>query len=155
MMAQRRLPFRRTSFLARQKGGQERPGGKPLDPGERPKDSGLGLVPQPAALFVLGRAVHGRLCLTVSGPSPRDGFRRRWWRWHLGFLLPPSSARAFPASAQLAVFGVPACGRERALRAMACGPGRDRNEGTPPSPAAGRRPRRRSRRGYSPAGNYE
>ncbi len=61
-MAQRRLPFRRTSFLPRQKGGKERPGGKPLDPGERPKDSGLWFTIQPAALFVLGCMVHFRLC---------------------------------------------------------------------------------------------
>jgi len=72
---------------------------------------------QPAALFVSGCAVPVRLCLTVSGPSPTDRLRRRWWRWHLGLLLPPTSDRAFPADPQLAVFGVPACGRERALRA--------------------------------------
>ena len=62
MMAQRRLPFRRTSFLARWKGGKERPGALPLDPRERPKDSGLGLMFQPAALFALGCEVHYRLC---------------------------------------------------------------------------------------------
>ena len=41
---------------------QRAPRGKPLDPGERPKDSGLWLMIQPAALFGLGSAVHHRLC---------------------------------------------------------------------------------------------
>ena len=57
---------------------QRAPRGRPLDPGERPKDSGLWLMIQPAALFVSGCAVHHRFCLTVSGPSPTDRLRRRW-----------------------------------------------------------------------------
>ena len=57
---------------------QRAPRGEPLDPGERPKDSGLWRMIQPAALFVSSCAVPARLCLTVSGPSPTDGFRRRW-----------------------------------------------------------------------------
>ena len=62
LMAQRRLPFRRTSFLPRQKGGKERPGASPWTPKNGQRTPAWGLQFQPAALFVLGCAVPVRLC---------------------------------------------------------------------------------------------
>ena len=49
----------------RQKGGKERPGGKPLDPGERPKDSGLGFAIPTRRPVCLG--LYGPLSFVLNG----------------------------------------------------------------------------------------
>ena len=88
-------------FLLRQKVTKERPGILP-GPGGPAKGSGLGRMTHGPPDLTHGAGSMVGSTLIYYQRVPTDGARRLGVCWHLGFVLPLTSVRAFAAGGSLA-----------------------------------------------------
>ena len=140
LMAQRRLPFRRTSFLPRQKGGKERPGASPWTPenGQRtPAWGGCSNPPPCLSWAVRSTVVCAERFLVRPLGMGSGGGACAGNLVFCSYLCPSGRFRPLLSWPYLVIFSAE---KIEPFGLVACAQ----------TSAAGRRPRRHSRRGDSP-----